>query len=237
MSRARQVGSLLVMAGFLAFTTATSKPRKDVEGGAAEASAPLSTAPTSTSTQAAPPPDVDPTAIATTLGCDSKPGNVGCKLLKDFDTADVWSGLPIAETVWFGETNAIGGIADGKKVFFYLQVSGGPLGFTGAAHTLLPDNAREAQDAVKLLTATRLGSSVPNSEALKFMQTPSGGRRTIVRTRGRSQAFAETPSVVFIRARGDRLLVVEHSGNFLSHESGKGPGSALAWVAELNLLR
>jgi hypothetical protein len=233
MSRARQVGSLLVMAGFLAFTTATSKPKKDVDSGAADAAP----SPSSTSTLNTSPADIDPNAIATTLGCDSKPGNIGCKLLKDFDAADTWVGLPIAETVWFGETNAIGGIADGKKEFFYLQVSGGPLGFTGAAHTLLPDNAREAQDAVKLLTATRLGSTVPSSEALKFMKTPSGGRRTILKTRGKSQSLSETPPQVFIRARGDRLFIVEHTGNFISHEGGKGPGSALAWVAELNLLR
>jgi hypothetical protein len=233
MSRARQVGSLLVMAGFLAFTTATSKPKKDVDSGAADAAP----APTSTATQNTSPADVDPIAIATTLGCESKPGNVGCKLLKEFDSADTWVGLPIAETVWFGETNAIGGIADGKKEFFYVQVSGGPLGSTGAAHTLLPDNAREAQDAVKLLTATRLGNTVPNSEAWKFMKTPSGGRRTILKTRGKSQTFAETPPAVFIRARGDRLVIVEHTGNFIAHESGKGPGSARAWVAELHLLR
>jgi hypothetical protein len=233
MSRARQVGSLLVMAGFLAFTTATSKPKKDVDSGAADGAPP----PTSSSTQNTSPADIDPIAIATTLGCDSKPGNVGCKLLKDFDAADTWVGLPIAETVWFGETNAIGGIADGKKEFFYLQVSGGPLGFTGAARTLLPDNAREAQDAAKLLTATRLGTTVPNSEALKFMKTPSDGRRTILKTRGKSQSLSETRPQVFIRARGDRVFIVEHTGNFISHESGKGPGSALAWVAELNLLR
>jgi hypothetical protein len=236
MSRVRQVGSLLVMAGFLALTTATSKPKSNLDAGTVEAGAPPSSS-ASASAQPILPADVDSNALYATLGCDAKPGNVGCKLLKDFDAADPWAGPPVPETVWFGETNAIGGIADGKKEFLYVQISGSPLGLSGGAHVLLPDNPREAQDALKLLNATRLGSTVPGSEALKFMLTPSGGRRTITKTRGKSQTFSETPPQVFIRARGERLLVVEHTGNFIAHESKKGPGSALAWVAELNLLR
>jgi hypothetical protein len=231
MSRARQVGSLLVMAGFLAFTTATSKPKKDTSGAPdAAAAAPSASASTS-------PADVDPLAISTTLGCSGKPGNAGCRLLREFDVAETWVDLPVVETVWFGESFAIGGLADGKSELFFLQASGGPLGFSGAARTLLPDNAREAQDAFKLLTATRSGGTVPNSEALKFMRTAVAAKRTIVKTRGKSQAFADTPTQVYIRAKGDRLLVVEHTGNFLSHEQGKGPGSSLAWVAELFRLR
>lgn len=236
MSRARQVGSVLVMAGFLAFTTATSKPRKDAggdDGGPGTVTAPT---PTASSTNASP-ADVDPAALAVTLGCTGRPGNVGCTLLRDFDAADAWLDLPVVETVWFGESHAIGGLADGKSELFYVQVNGGPLGITGSARTLLPDNAREAQDAFKLLAATRAGTALPSSDALKFMKTPADGKRTIVRTRGKSQALAETPTQVFIRAKGDRLLVVEHTGNFLAHENGKGPGSALAWVSELFRLR
>ena len=172
-----------------------------------------------------------------TLGCAGRPGNAGCTLLREFDTADAWVDLPVVETVWFGESHAIGGLADGKSELFFVQVNGGPLGFTGTARTLLPDNAREAQDAFKLLAATRAGTTLPNSEALKFMKTPVDGKRTIVKTRGKSQAFAETPTQVFIRAKGDRLLIVEHTGNFLAHQNGKGPGSALAWVSELFRLR
>lgn len=234
MSRARQVGSLLVMAGFLAFTTATSRPKKDAGGeGGADATAPAVSA---TSTNG-PPADVDPVAISATLGCTGRPGNAGCALLREFDGADIWADLPVVETVWFGESHAIGGLADGKSELFFVQVNGGPLGFTGTARTLLPDNAREAQDAFKLLAATRAGTTLPNSDALKFMKTPVDGKRTIVRTRGKSQAFAETPTQIFIRAKGDRLLIVEHTGNFLAHENGKGPGSALAWVSELFRLR
>jgi hypothetical protein len=236
MSRARQVGSLLVMAGFLALTTATSKPKKDTDA-TPSATPPVAPVPTPSASASAGPADVDPNAIATTLGCEGRPGNVGCKLLKDFETADAWSGSPVPETVWFGESNAIGGIADGKKEFFYLQASGGPLGFTADVHTLMPDNAREAQDAVKLLTALRLGSTVPGSKALEYMKIPASGRRTIVKTNGKSQVLATTPPQVFIRQRGDRLYVVEHNGNFIAHETGKGPGSALAWVAELIMLR
>ena len=233
MSRARQVGSVLVMAGFLAFTAA-SRPKKDAgNDAAADAAAP----PPSSTSANAPPADVEPSAISVTLGCGGRPGNAGCALLRDFDSADSWVDLPVVETVWFGESHAIGGLADGKSELFYLQVNGGPLGFTGTARTLLPDNAREAQDAFKLLAASRAGTALPNSDALKFMKTPADGKRTIVRTRGKSQAFAETPTQVFIRAKGERLLIVEHTGNFLAHENGKGPGSALAWVSELFRLR
>ena len=226
---------MLVMAGFLAFTTATSRPKKDA-GSDSGADASTTPAPSATSANA-PPADVDPVAISVTLGCAGRPGNAGCTLLREFDAADAWVDLPVVETVWFGESHAIGGLADGKSELFFVQVNGGPLGFTGTARTLLPDNAREAQDAFKLLAATRAGTALPNSDALKFMKTPVDGKRTIVRTRGKSQAFAETPTQVFIRAKGDRLLIVEHTGNFLAHENGKGPGSALAWVSELFRLR
>jgi hypothetical protein len=66
---------------------------------------------------------------------------------------------------------------------------------------------------------------------------PPGGRHAIVKTSGRSQALSQKPMQVYLRAKGDRLLLVEHTGNFLGHEPGKGPGSALAWVAELHRLR
>ncbi len=235
MSRARQVGSLLVMAAFLCLTTATSKNKKDAgadgDGGAGPAP---SVIPTPAN---APPADIDPTAVSVTLGCAARPGNAGCTLLREFDTADPWTDLPGVETVWFGESHAIGGIADGKSELFYVQVVTGALGITGTARTLQPDNAREAQDAFKLLAAARAGTTIANSDALKFMTTPVDGKRTVVRTRGKSQVLAETPPQVFIRTKGDRLLIVEHTGNFLAHENGKGPGSALAWVSELFRLR
>ena len=235
MRGARQVGSLLVMAGFLAFTTGTSRkdkePKRDADSGV---DAPP--AASSASVNAAP-ADIDPTTVSLTLGCAGRAGNAGCALLREFDSADPLVNLPSVETVWFGESHAIGGLADGKSELFYVQVNSGALGLTGASRTLLPDNAHEAQDAFKVLAAARAGTTVQNSEALTFMKTPLDGKRTIVKTRGKSQAFAETPPQVFIRAKGDRLLVVEHTGNFIAHESGKGPGSALAWVAELFRLR
>lgn len=232
MSRARQVGSMLVMAGFLAFATATSKPKKDPAGGDAAAAAPPP--PTSTS-----PDDIEPLRIFVTLGCAAKPANAGCALLKEFETAATWVALPISDEVWFGEAHAIGGIADGKKELFFFQVGVTPAGVVGSARTLLPDNAREAQDAAKLLAATRAGLAVPSSQAATFMKTssPPAGRRNIVKSRGTSQAFAQTPTQIFIRAKGDRLLLVEHTGNFLGHDTPKGPGSALAWVSELFLVR
>lgn len=242
MSLARNAGSLFVMAGFLALTTATSKPKKSNPGGDVDA-APVTPVPTAPTAPIAPkatsPADLEPLAVLVSLNCGAKPGNLGCRLLEEFQNADTWVDLPITETVWFGESHAIGGIADGKKELFFLQVGGSSAGFSGAARTLLPDNAREAQDAFKLLAATRAGAALPNSEAAKFMRTatPPAGKRPIVKTRGKSQAFLQTPTQVYIRAKGDRLLLVEHTGNFLSHESAKGPGSALAWVAELHRLR
>jgi hypothetical protein len=230
----RHVVSLLAMGGFLALATATSKPRKDTAdaGDAAPPSPPPSA-------QTAGPNDLEPLRVFATLGCDAKPANLGCSLLKEFEGGSSWVALPFPEEVWFGESTAIGGIADGKKELFFLQVSGSPAGFVGSARTLLPDNAREARDAAALLAATRLGNALPNSQAAAFMKTsaPVGGRRTLVKTSGKSQAFAQTPTQVFIRAKGERLLVVEHNGNFLSHDSPKGPGSALAWVAELFRVR
>jgi hypothetical protein len=240
MRRARQIGSLLVMAGFLAFTTATSRPKKDTNSdadGGADGTNGTSVPAPSTSAANAPPPDVDPTTIAQALGCAARAGNAGCALLREFDAAGPLFDLPSVETVWFGETHAIGGLADGKAEMFYLQISSGALGLTGAGRTLLPDNAHEAQDAFKVLAAARAGTPVASSDAAAFMKTPLDGKRTIVKTRGKSMAFAETPPQVFIRAKGDHLLVVEHTGNFIAHQSGKGPGSALAWVAELFRLR
>ena len=81
----------------------------------------------------------------------------------------------------------------------------------------------------------KVNSTVPNSEALKFMRgvTPSNVRKGIAKTRGRSQTFLQSSVPIYIRAKGDRLLIVEFSGSLLGHESAKGPGSALAWVGEL----
>jgi hypothetical protein len=232
--RTRQVGSLIVMAGFLAFTTATSKPKKG-SGTEQDAAASSATAPL----QPAAPLDIDPAAISAKLGCDSKPANVGCGLLREFDLASAFVDLPLANAVWFGESHAIGGLADGKKELFFFQASGSSAGFVGSARTLVPENTKEAQDAAKLLFATKSGAGLPGSAAAEFMRNsvPFGGRKPIVRTRGKSQVLAGTPTQVYIRLRGERLIIVEHTGNFLSHESAKGPGSALAWVSELFPMR
>src|SRR5260221_14471884 len=95
---ARQVGSLAVIAGFLAFTTATSKPKKSTGEASTPSALPSSTA-------SAGPADVDPAAVWAALGCASKAGNVGCKLLDEFAAAAT---PELGDAVWFGETNAIG---------------------------------------------------------------------------------------------------------------------------------
>ena len=221
------------MGGFLLLATATSKPKKDQADAGDAAPAPVA------STQTTGPNDIEALRIFATLGCDAKPANVGCSLLREFEGGSTWVALPFPEEVWFGESTAIGGLADGKKELFFLQVSGSAAGFVGSSRPLLPDNAGEARDAAALLAAARLGNALPNSQAATFMKTsvPAAGRQTLVRTSGRSQTFAQPRPQVFIRAKGERLLLVEHNGNFLSHDSPKGPGSALAWVAELFRVR
>ena len=48
-----------------------------------------------------------------------------------------------------------------------------------------------------------------------------------------SQALQQFPTQTFIRKKGNRLLIVERTGSPLGHDSLKGPGTALTWVAEL----
>jgi hypothetical protein len=235
MGYARQLGSLVVMAGFLVLTTATKQKRSEPAPDAAAASG--SSAITAPAADAAP-NDVDPRAVASTLGCASKVANAGCSLLDDFATASTWTQFPLSDDVWFGETNGIGGIADGKKELLYLQVTRRAGGFSASAHTLIAEDPKSAQDAAKLLAATRLGNPLPTSAAGTFMRSSSGGAMLpLLRTRGASQTLVQTPPQVFIRAKGDRVLIVEYTGNFLAHESAKGPGSALAWVGEVYRLR
>jgi hypothetical protein len=227
------------MAGFLALTTATSKPKKSTPSGDADAALATPPPPPPAAPAPASAADVDPLAVLLSLNCAAKAGNVGCRLLEQFQDADAWVDLPTTDTVWFGETHAIGGLADGKNELFFFQAGGNAAGSSGSARTLLPDNAREANDAFKLLAATKAGGSVPGSQAAAFMRAaaPPGGRHAIVKTSGKSLALSQKPIQVYVRAKGERLLLVEHTGNFLGHEPGKGPGSALAWVAELHRLR
>ena len=108
--------------------------------------------------------------------------------------------------------------------------------FTAVGRSLLPDNAKQTADAQKLLAATKAGLALPGSEAAAFMRTtppPIGGRRAILRSTGRSQALQQFPTQTFIRKKGNRLLIVERTGSPLGHDSLKGPGTALTWVAEL----
>ncbi|HSO32823.1 MAG TPA: hypothetical protein VLT33_09905 [Labilithrix sp.] len=221
------------MIGFVAFTTATSKPKKN-DAGSRPAPDPPSTPTSPLSTT---PADLDVNALNLTLACAAKPTNPGCRLLKEFDFGETWVDLPALDTLWYGEINGIGGVADAKKELYFLQAGAGSGGFFGAARTLTADNAKELADAQKLLAAVKVNSTVPNSEALKFMRgaTPSNVRKGIAKTRGRSQTFLQSSVPTYIRAKGDRLLIVEFSGSLLGHE--KGPGSALAWVGELFRVR
>ena len=239
MSRARSVGSFLVMLGFVAFTTATSKPKKN-DAGTTTTNTPTFDPPsTPTPPINAIPVDVDLATLNIVLSCNAKPTNPGCRLIKEFDAADVWFDLPVVDTLWYGEINGVSGAAEGKKELFFVQAGSGSGGFFGAARTLTADNPKELGEAQKLLTAVKLGTTLPNNDALRFMRgaTPLNVRRGIARTRGRSQTFLQNPIPVYIRAKGDRLLIIEFSGSFIGHGGGKGPGSALAWVGELFRVR
>jgi hypothetical protein len=224
------------MIGFVAFTTATSKPKKNDAGTTTTTPDPLSTPTPPLNTT---PADVDLTTLNIVLSCNAKPTNPGCKLLKEFEVADVWFDLPVVDTLWYGEVNGISGAAEGKKELFFVQAGSGSGGFFGAARTLTADNPKELADAQKLLAAVKVNSTVPGSDALRFMRTatPLNVRRGIAKTRGRSQTFLQNPVPVYLRAKGDRLLIVEFSGSFIGHETAKGPGSALAWVGELFRVR
>jgi hypothetical protein len=238
MRRAREIGSVLVIIVFAALNAGTSKAKKDSSSSSSGSS------PVTTFTPTAPPPspispvDIDGLVDFTTLGCNGKPANAGCKLLKEFDTADVWVEIP-TDQLYFGEAIGIGGVADGKKELFFMQAATGAGAFVGSARTLLTDNAKETADAQKLLVASKAGTSVPGSEAAKFMRNvpPAGGSRTIVRTRGRSHAFVQFPTQTYIRAKGDHIIVVEFTGAPLGHDSTRGPGAALGWVSELFRVR
>jgi hypothetical protein len=95
---------------------------------------------------------------------------------------------------------------------------------------------KEKDDSTKLLAATKIGGTIPNSEAAKFMRTapPPGGMHALVKTLGKSHTLRDTS--VFLRKRGDRVLMVEYSGTPLGH-GGSNPTSADGWAGEVWRLR
>jgi hypothetical protein len=222
MSRTRPLLSLAVIALFLGFTTASSKPKKE----------------DATTSDAPAVADLDLAALTKTLGCDKKPTHAGCKLLAEFGGASAALDLSGADSVWYGETVGIGGAADGKTDFYFLQVGtqGGLL--KGSARSLLPENPKETDDATRLLAATKGGSSLPSSDAAKFIRTatPPRGKETISKTHGTSSKLSASSH--YVRRSGDRLLIVEYDGTPIDHGTANiHRPSGDAWVAELWKLR
>jgi hypothetical protein len=231
----RKVASCAVMVGFMAMNAGTSKPRPAGLDGAATAAAATSATTTATATAATTPPDVDVGAMRTTLACGAKATLAGCKLLDDFDGADEWRDVPTADTVFYGETNGIGGAGDGQKEFFFLQVEAVPGSIQGAARTLIPETPKEKDDCTKLLAATRAGNALAGSPAVTFMRGRPPGKHTVVKSAGKSQTLSGTH--VFMRRKGDRVLIVEYLNGVALGHGGKTNVQANGWVAELFLLR
>lgn len=229
--RSRHIASLFVVIGFTVMLAATSKPKKD--------DAPPQ--PTAKNAPVVPgvgvPVDIDIVNVTMATGCDKKPAHAGCKLLRDFDGAEPYVDMPKTKVVWYGESIGLGGAGDAKVEPFFVQVAPTQAGFGASARSLIPENAKEKKDAADLLAAVKVGHSIPASEAAAFMRnaTPPHGMLNVVLTKGRSHALVETPTKVYLRRTGNRLLVLEYSGSPLGHDSAGG-AVASGWIAETWLL-
>ena len=228
--RGRAWASLGVIVVFTTMLAATSKPKGSGSSGTSGSTGPTGPGVTN-------PADVDTVLLTSVTGCDKKPASTGCKLLKDFDQADAYVDLPSSKVVWFGESYALGA-TDGAKEPFFANIEKTATGFGGAARSLIPENPKEKKDSDDLLAATKAARAVPTSEAARFMRTatPVGGLRNIVKTKGRSHAFVEAPTKVYLRRLGDRLLILEYSGSPLGHDSAGGQ-AATAWIAQTWILK
>src|SRR6478672_10933685 len=87
-----------VMVGFTLMLAATSKAKNN----------PSSTSSSTSSSSGAVadprggmPADVDIVLVTSVTGCDKKGSTTGCKLLRDFDSADTYVDLPATKVVWY----------------------------------------------------------------------------------------------------------------------------------------
>ena len=230
--RLRAFASFGVIAGFTLMLAATSKPKGESSGSTSSGATG-----TSGGTSITNPADIDLVLVTSVTGCDKKTTSVGCKLLKDFDQADTYVDMPASKVVWYGESYALV-TTDGTKEPFFANIEKTATGFGGAARSLIPENPKEKKDADDLLAASKSARAVPTSEAAKFMRSvaPPGGLRNIVKTKGRSHAFVEAPTKVYLRRIGDRLLILEYSGSPLGHDSAGGV-VATAWISQTWILK
>jgi hypothetical protein len=236
MSTKRHAASVGVLAVFLFFNVATSKAPSG-SGSPSPAPLPASAAPV-TRTLA----DLDVGSVKSALGCPA-PKNEACRVLDDFAGASKIEESPAAGTtkVWMGQTFAIGGSANGKKQYYFLQMQQGSLAVDpsitkesqlstiGTGRWLRPDNASEEKDSAALLAAVKAGKAAPTGNgAAAFVKKPAEASvfRAMVRTTGASSAIVKIGEHnSFVRRFGNRVLVIEYADGALIDD-------AKAWCAE-----
>jgi len=177
------------------------------------------------------PKDVEVDSLLDDLKCKKSDDREGCKCLRDFGSAKVFKDLPEdGSSAWVGYEHAIGGPADGKRRYYFLQIKSGKpsqsviddasvhesaiIDYQGSARVLLPENADEEADAKALVTALKDGSKPPKfSEAAKFVKTmkPKEGHRAMAKTKGRSIMIKWGTGDEIVRADGERVLIVSYS--------------------------
>lgn len=238
MSSARHAASLLVLGVFLVFNVATSKSRSS-SGTPGPTPVPAPTPIVATErTQA----DLDPSAAKSTLGCSGAKSD-GCRVLDEFATASKLDESPAAGTtkVWMGRTYAVGGPANGKTQYFFLQVRQGSvpadpsiakasvLPVVGTARWLRPDSASEERASAALLAAVKSGKSAPaGNAAAAYVKKPAEDAvwRAMLQSSGTSTViFKAGEHPTYVRKSGDHVLVIEYADGALL-DNAKG------WCAE-----
>lgn len=183
------------------------------------------------------PADLDVEETLGSVKCKKNDERKGCECLRDFESAKAFEGVPDdGQTTWVGRTYAVGGSGDGKKQYFFAQFKPGK----GNVRVLFPENDDEEADAKALVKAVSSGEKAPkNSEAAKFVKTatPEHGYSDIAQTKGTSLKLDADEGIAYLRADGDRLLVVEASDGELAMTFKDQKLSAKVFCSELWKLR
>ncbi|MGZ5969711.1 MAG: hypothetical protein ACXWP4_18690 [Polyangiales bacterium] len=199
------------------------------------------------------PKDVDVDAVLSDVKCKSDDDRKGCSCLREFDSAKAFDDLPDdGGSTWVGRTYALGGSGDGTKQYFFLQLKSGKadddtiesaklkadavLDVKASARALFPENDDEEADAKSLVKAASGGAKAPkDSEAAKFVRTskPENGYHPVAKTKGKSKIIAEEHGAAYMRADGDRLLLVEAGEGDINMGDKKKKLTAKAFCTEL----
>ena len=175
------------------------------------------------------PKDLDVEDRTSSVKCKSDDDRKGCSCLADFDKAKTFDDFPDdGSTLWVGRTYALGGSGDGTKQYFFMQLKAGKaedeaietaklkaeavLDFKGSVHALFPENDDEETDAKAVVKAASSGGKVDKeSEAVKFMRglKPDHGYAPFAKTKGVSKLLGDEHGTAYLRADGDRALLVE----------------------------